>query len=304
LLGAVETGNGVRRQQVEDDMAYGPQVSLEWQRLGAFPATALRRARLQAHAALQPLVQVTRGYVPSRADDSHNSFSWSPRLNALLSGEIAAGTLPFRLGLRLATLTLLAVGRDSLELGSSSLHGKTLPQERTWLSFRLAEAGLDWAVLEKPVHYGVATNEFLEGLPFEVTEELSELARYYGNTALVLNGLADVLPGASPVRCWPRDFDIATLQPLGNGQRSLRAGLSPGDASYNQPYFYVIPSPVNPSMALPVIKSGGQWHTENWTGAVLTGEDIVRQGDAGEQAAFVTTWLNEAMEAARMAIAK
>jgi hypothetical protein len=285
-------------------MAYGPQISLEWQRLGAFPATALRRARLQAHAALQPLVQVTRGYVPSRGDDSHNSFSWSPRLNALLSGEIAAGTLPFRLGLRLSTLTLLAVGRDSIELGSSSLHGKTLSQERTWLSFRLAEAGLDWVVLEKPVHYRIAANEFLEGLPFEVTEELSELARYFGNAALVLNGIAEALPGASPVRCWPHHFDIATLQPLGNEQGSLRVGLSPGDDSYDQPYFYAAPSAVNSSMALPVMKSGGQWHTENWTGAVLTGEDIVRQGDAGEQAAFVTTWLNEAIEAARAVIAK
>lgn len=283
-------------------MAYSPKVGLEWQRLGAFPATALHRARLQAHAALQPLVQVTRGYVSSRADDSHNSFIWSPRLNALLSDEIAAGTLPFRLGLRLATLTLLAVGRDFVELGSSSLHGKTLPQERTWLSFRLAEAGLDWAVLEKPVHYRTAPNEFLEGLPFEVTEELSELSRYYGNASLVLSGIAEALPGASPIRCWPRDFDIATLQPLRD--ESLRVGLSPGDASYNQPYFYVTPSAVNSSMALPVMKSGGQWHTENWTGAVLTGEDIVSQGDAGEQAAFVTNWLNEAIVAARAAIVR
>jgi hypothetical protein len=43
---------------------------------------------------------------------------------------------------------------------------------------------------------------------------------------------------------------------------------------------------------------------ENWTGAVLTGEDIVSQGDAGEQAAFVTNWLNEAIVAARAAIVR
>ena len=289
---------------IKEGMAYGPQASLQWQRLGAFPAVALERARLQAHTALQPVVQVTRGYVPARTDDSNNSFSWSARLNALVSGEIAAGTLPFRLGLRLSTLTLLAVGRDSTELGSAALHGKSLPYERTWIGFRLAEAGLDWAVLEKPLHYRIPANEFVEGSPFEVTEELSELARYYANAALVLNSVAETLPGASPVRCWPHHFDIATLRSLGDGQRSLGVGLSPGDASYNQPYFYVTPSVVNPSMTLPAMKSGGHWHTDGWTGAVLTGDDIVRQGGAGEQAAFVTNWLNEAIEAARRILAE
>jgi hypothetical protein len=37
---------------------------------------------------------------------------------------------------------------------------------------------------------------------------------------------------------------------------------------------------------------------------VLTGDDIVRQGGAGEQAAFVTNWLNEAIEAARRILAE
>lgn len=281
------------------DTPYGPQANWEWQRLGAFPATALERARLQAHTALQPLVQVTRGYLPAVADDSHNSFIWSPHLNALLTGEITAGMLPFRLGLRLSTLTLVAAGRDFTELGSSALHGKSLPYERTWLSFRLAEAGLDWAVLERAVHYSIPPNEFIAGAPFEVTEELSELARYFGNASLVLNGIAEALPGALPVRCWPHHFDIATLQSLGGGQRWIGVGQSPGDDSYHQPYFYVTLPAVSASMTLPTLKSGGHWHTGSWTGAVLAGEHIVRQGSAGEQDAFVTSWLKEAIEAAR-----
>ena len=281
-----------------------PQVNLEWQRVGAFPAIALERARRQEHAALQPLVQVTRGYVSARADDSNNSFRWSSRLNALLTGEITAGTLPFRLGLRLSTLTILAVGRDSIELGSAALHGKSLAQERTWLSFRLAEAGLDWAVLEKPLNYQIATSEFLGGSPFEAADELSEFARYYANAALVLNSVAEALPGASAVRCWPQHFDMAIIQPFGNGQRSLRVGLSPGDASYGQPYFFVKPSDVNPASSLPTLRSGGEWHHGNWTGAVLTGEEVARQESAGDQAAFVTDWLNEAIEAARGILAE
>jgi hypothetical protein len=277
---------------------------LEWQRLGAFPAIALERARRQAHAALQPLVQVTRGYVSARADDSSNSFSWSPRLNALLTAEIMAGTLPFRLGLRLSTLTILAVGRDFTELGSAALHGKSIAQERTWLGFRLAEAGLDWAALEKPLHYRIEKSEFTDGSHFEVTEELSEFARYYANAAIVLNGVAEALPRASPVRCWPQHFDMATVQPVGNGQRTLRVGLSPGDSSYAQPYFFVKPSAVNPLASLPSLRSGGEWQHGDWTAAVLTGEEVGRKESAEEQAAFVTDWLNEAVEAARRILAE
>lgn len=285
-------------------MADSPQVNLEWQRVGAFPAIALERARRQEHAALQPLVQVTRGYVTARADDSNNSFSWSSRLNALLTGEITAGTLPFRLGLRLSTLTILAVGRDSIELGSAALHGKSIAQERTWLGFRLAEAGIDWAVLEKPLHYQIAASEFLEGSPFEAADELSEFARYYANAALVLNGVAEALPGASPVRCWPQHFDMAILQPFENGQRSLRVGLSPGDASYGQPYFFVKPSVAAPAAKLPTLRCGGEWHHGDWTGAVLISEEVCRQESGDDQAAFVTDWLNEAIEAARGILAE
>jgi hypothetical protein len=60
-------------------------------------------------------------------------------------------------------------------------------------------------------------------------------------------------PGA--VRCWPHHFDIATLLSLGRGDpegaAAIGIGMSPGDAYYPQPHFYISPWPAPPADALP-----------------------------------------------------
>jgi len=43
---------------------------------------------------------------------------------------------------------------------------------------------------------------------------------------------------ASDVLCWPHHFDIATLVTFAS-DRSSSVGLSPGDGSYDEPYYYV-----------------------------------------------------------------
>jgi hypothetical protein len=67
--------------------------------------------------------------------------------------------------------------------------------------------------------------------------------------------LADIGSGPGAVRCWPHHFDIATLLSLGRGDPERAAaigiGMSPGDAYYPQPHFYISPWPAPPADALP-----------------------------------------------------
>ena len=88
---------------------------------------------------------------------------------------------------------------------------------------------------------------------------------------------------ASPVRCWPHHFDIATLWTLGDGDAqtapSVGIGMCAGDGYYAQPYFYVTPWPRPAPERLPPLPPPGDWHTTDFVGAVLTGEAIVALPD-------------------------
>jgi len=90
-----------------------------------------------------------------------------------------------------------------------------------------------------------------------------------------LRALAAAVPGASPVRCWPHHFDIATLVALdssstpGQFSRSIGVGLSPGDGSYSGGYWYATPWPYPAVSAWPPLAAGGVWHQAGWVGAVL-----------------------------------
>jgi hypothetical protein len=77
------------------------------------------------------------------------------------------------------------------------------------------------------------------------------------------------------------------------------AGLSPGDDSYGEPYFYVSPHPTPPADCLGKLASG-RWHTTGWTGAVLTATDILSR--SGESESSVTEFVDAAVEACRRAI--
>ena len=134
---------------------------------------------------------------------------------------------------------------------------------------------------------------------------LAELARWYGNAALALQEVREGHAGAGAVRVWPHHFDIATLIALDTDAdperaRSIGVGMTPGDASYPQPYYYVLPWPTPASDELPLLEGGGRWQREGWVGAVLTGEDLVGIGaTAGDQQHQTRAFLASAVSRSR-----
>ncbi|HET6197153.1 MAG TPA: hypothetical protein VFE12_15430, partial [Acetobacteraceae bacterium] len=103
---------------------------------------------------------------------------------------------------------------------------------------------------------------------------------------------------ASPIRCWPHHFDIAVLLPGQRDGQTIGVGLSPGDASYGEPYWYVTPWPHPSVIGLPPLVAGGEWHAGEWVGAVLTASNM--EGlDAATQGGQVLAFLDTAIAAAR-----
>jgi len=72
---------------------------------------------------------------------------------------------------------------------------------------------------------------------------------------------------------------MATLLALdldgGDHARSIGIGLSPGDGSYAEPYFYISPWPYPSQPDLPAVMAPAFWHREDFTAVILRGSDFV-----------------------------
>jgi hypothetical protein len=128
---------------------------------------------------------------------------------------------------------------------------------------------------------------------------LSELKNYYANTEPLLQAIIAKTEDATATRIWPHHFDIATLIMLPgmkNGSPlTVGVGLSPGDASYHEPYWYVSPYPYPDAASLPALDSDGFWHTQHWVGAVLHASRLAESVSAEAQQQQVESFLLAAL---------
>lgn len=91
--------------------------------------------------------------------------------------------------------------------------------------------------------------------------------------------------GAAEVQLWPEHFDAAVDAPLGDGRVTF--GASPGDATSDEPYLYVLPpGPV---------ERGEVWNATGFAGATLPLSAFV---DAEDQRAAALAFLRDRRDAA------
>lgn len=278
-----------------DDMPF-------WQPLGAPAPDALTDARLLLHHAVQIVASVGYTYLPHQPDWHEVSVSWDDAAAAFVGG-LADGERAFRAALRVPDLTLQLRDSDGAPVAAFALAGRTLEDGYAWLERAIARhRGRPPEPLTRPDHV-LPDHPVFTGAPFslEAAPALAELARWYGNAARVLQAVSTRDPRASPVRCWPHHFDIAVLITLDpdldpEAARAVGVGLSPGDGSYPYPYWYLSPYPAPPPQDLPPLSPPAVWHTKGWTGAVLTGPDLVAAG--ADQPAVTARYLREALTAA------
>ncbi len=261
-----------------------------WEPLGADLPIRLTDARLQLHWATQIVAAVPATYAPPVPDHSHTSLSWDGASASMVTAPIGRDRA-VQAGLRLPDLALVlhdAAGSIAREF---PLEGHTLAEGYAWmedaLTRTLAREAHDTALPRRsegmPAHSVGSGSAFAAG-----SRVLVELAHWYGNAALLLEEVRRKDQRASPVRIWPHHFDIATLIAVDAGgdpeqARSVGVGMTPGDDSYDQPYFYVLPWPAPQRAEFPALEGGGKWHREGWVGAVLTSAELVGSASTAER---------------------
>jgi len=274
--------------------------------LGAVAPDRLVDARLQLHHAAQVVASVGKTLLEPRPDDSHPNLGWNASLRAL-AGHRIAGDGGFRAALEPAGARLLLLDAGGDVAAELALEGERLGGASRWLARAIEEhfdralpAGLDSPGYELPEH-AVGT-----GAPFTADpDSRAELARWLDAADAVLGDFAARTEGASEPRCWPHHFDLATLvtlatRPDGSATKTVGLGLSPGDASYAEPYWYVSPWPYpEASLPLPPLDGGGHWHREGFTAAILTGSELVSGAPGVAQPERLGAFLEGAFAASR-----
>jgi hypothetical protein len=283
------------------------EVLAKWRGVGGVDPKGLVDARLQLHHAAQIIVSAAISHLAPRADDSHTNLEWIPSVEALGTNWLTSKER-VRYALRPDTFSLLALNDNNSVTSELALEGRTNDDAVRWLRDSLDAAGYSRENLSTKKHYEIPAHAVAAGAPYRfAAQEHAELGRYYANAHELTSHVAGKRAGASEPRCWPHHFDLATLitlpQIAGRGTRTVGVGLSPGDDSYAEPYFYVGPYPHPSRDRLTSLGALGIWHTKGWVAAVLRASESAALGDAKRQADGVASFAEAAIGASIAALA-
>ena len=269
-----------------------------WQPVRPEEAAKLTDSRLQLHHAVQFGAAAGISFLPHLPDDSHTNLEWIPALSGLFSHVIPART-PFRVGVRPVKLAVLIATNENRIIAEYRLHGRTIIETRDWIRSQIELLGGDGSRYTLARDYEIPRHDVTYGEAFDASDSshFEELEKWFANAAALVGSIRRSSLVASELRCWPRDFDIATLIEVAPG-RTIGIGLEHGDDHYDEPYFYVS---MNPQAAASRIRSRplwgeGTWHTYDWVGAVLPGS---RLGAAASQERQIREFLDSALSACR-----
>ncbi len=282
-------------------------LAFPWAGLGEPAPKTLADARLQLHYTAQIVSSVGFTFVDPVPDFNHTNMGWDAALGVLASWP-APGDRPFQAALRFRDLTLLLLGAEGRVAAEHSMDGRTIGDGYRWLQSAI-ETYTGKPIpkpLFRPDHelppHAAGSSAPLTSQPRGPFEELS---RWYANADYVLRQWQSEYPAASPVRCWPHHFDIAFLIHLDREKgaeesRTIGVGLSPGDDSYQEPYFYISPYPYpEEETRRPALAGAGHWNSEDFVAAVLPASKLVDAGSPAAQLRQVEAYARSAIEGCR-----
>ena len=266
---------------------------MEWMTIGRSAPTSLTETRVQLHYGALVLASAAHSVLPKADDDSHTNLGIDSSLRSLDTRGLG--------GSPEATVQLDIPGFELVVRAGSSaermpLDGQTIPAALSWLSGRLTACTGSTVAVTRREYPDFPESPIMAGASFHrpELEQLEEIAHWFANGRALLETLRADWGTMSELRVWPHHFDLGALLPI-DGDKMLGIGLSPGDQTYEQPYFYCSPYPQPASHdGLPPLQVG-KWHTDGFVSAVLTGEML--QG--ADQAAVASAYLAEAVRACR-----
>jgi len=276
------------------------KLRFKWEPLGAVPPHELVDARGQLHHSVQLIAAAGKSLISERPDDSHTSMHWNDTEKAF-EGELIGDSPPLIVGISPENLTLYVRQHNQGNLRTYALHDTTLDSALSWLKSIFGDRGLDASKITLKMHYEIPPHPVGNGQTFKISnpDHFKEISCYFANANSILHAVKSNIPGAGRVRCWPHHFDIALLLAIDKDKsaeaaRSIGIGLSPGDAQYREPYFYISPWPPpdvqkTKLLDLPV----GRWNTEGWVGALLLASEFSSNSKQKEiMSTFVTNGIS------------
>ncbi len=261
-----------------------------WALLGSVAPVDLVDARLQLHHAAQIVSAGAMALLEPALDDSHPNLGWDEANRALVSRRLSADGVT--LALAIERFEIEARDGEGRAAARVSLHGRTPGDALEDATHALAEAGVIVAAPGLPRSpYDLPDHPVARGAKFERPDPAAsgQLAAWFAAAFDVLGARADAHPGAAPLRVWPHHFDAGSLfavdtAPDGTAQSTVGFGLSLGDESYAEPYWYVSVWPAPSADALPDVEGPGHWHTDGFTAAVLTASEMSCESVAAQRA--------------------
>lgn len=262
-----------------------------------FDNQQLTEARIQLHYAIQPLASVSNAL----ADISHKGISWDDRLG--FTTQIMINAKSYHVTLDPITFTLKLLSHRYQVISAFALSEHTFSEAFYWIRALVEGLGGEKESIT-PISYppnDFPYSELSRGSAFNLNRLTATLAEQYANANLILQELVQQESMASKVRIWPHHFDIATLIAIPDDMtmksKSIGVGLSSGDSSYEQPYWYVTPYPYPDDISnLPDLDGNGNWHSKNWVGAVLMSSLFGNPNVSNQQ---VKAFLNSAIAACK-----
>lgn len=253
--------------------------------LFAVPPDALNAVRAVSHAAVQWPSRAARANLAPVADDSHSNLGWNDAVFGFLSHPLDAAAR-FQLGFSYDSGALLWL-QDGVVTGSIELVGIDPAAAAQWCDGQLQSVGLN-SVAEAQMPYELGVVNYSDLATAAGKAALQALGRWYadaqGELIRLVQAEGAVAITPPQVRCWPHHYDLGTLFALDAGDpetaRSVGVGLSPGDGSYAEPYFYCTPWPTPTELGTAPVP--WRWHTDGFTSLVCPGSRMnPEQGMAG-----------------------
>jgi hypothetical protein len=271
---------------------------MTWELLGGVERARLLEARLELHWAAQVVAASADGWLGRAHDDGHTAMMWDAAASALVGRAAPSGLC---LALVPGSFELVA-RRAGATFATLELTGQTLAAALEWADRQYAEAA---GAAPRGIHvrdYDMPSHRVRDGAAFAGDRAaLTELGAWYACAAEVL---APHAAEPAPLRVWPHHFDLGTIIYLdAPGERApqIGLGLSPGDGSFAEPYFYATPYPVRADYEWPRLAANGIWWRESWTGAVLTASALLDGDDSG-RSTRAASFIESAIAASRRLI--
>ncbi|MCH7517797.1 MAG: hypothetical protein IH964_02055 [Candidatus Dadabacteria bacterium] len=123
-------------------------------------------------------------------------------------------------------------------------------------------------------------NSYLEYNP----DIASEIFRSYSLIDSIFKAFKGTITfETSPVQLWPHHMDIAfTCYTRSKGNmEQIAFGYLSGDAGIEEPYFYITVYPELENYGQINLIDGAYWHTDEWQGAVLKYNDLIKTDNPG-----------------------